>query len=98
MAPVSIEPEVRYVGAATVALHFLSVVYFTLRVGSSLYQSYTSLSPSQDVRLRLDKRRKLVPLFSALAVVSLAAASWSAINYISLSFEVWADQRGFIDR
>lgn len=77
-------------------LHFLSVAYFTVKVGRSLYQSYNSLSPSQDVRLRLDNRRTLVPLFSGLAVLALAAATWSALSYISLSFEVWADQRGLL--
>lgn len=86
----------RYAGAATVTLHALGVVYCTWRVASSLYQSYTSLSPSQDVRLRLDRRRKLVPLFSGFAVLALAAATWSALMYFSLSFEVWADQRGLL--
>lgn len=86
----------RYAGAATVAVHFLGAAYCTIKVGRSLYQSYTSLSPSQDVRLRLNNRRKLVPLFSSLAVLALAAATWSALSYISLSFEVWADQRGLV--
>lgn len=97
MAPVPTEPEIRYAGAATVALHFLSVAYLTLQVGSSLYQSSRALSPAQNVRLRLDTRKKLVPMFSSLAALALVAATWSAWKYTSLSFQVWADQRGPVD-
>lgn len=76
-----------------VGLHVLSVLYFAQRVASSLRRSYVALSPSQDVRLRLDRRRKLVPLFSGLAALALLAAVYSSLAYASLSFEVWADER-----
>lgn len=76
------------------ALHILSVLYFTQRVFSSLRRSYKSLSPSQDVRLRLESRRRLIPLFSGLALVALCTAVYAGLAYISLSFDVWADERG----
>lgn len=77
-----------------VALHIISAVYFVQRVASSLRRSYRALPPSQDVRLRLDRRRKLVPVFSGLAALALSTAVYAGLAYASLSFEVWADERG----
>lgn len=77
-----------------VALHILSVLYFTQRVVASLYCSYKGLSPSQDVRLRLESRRKLVPIFSGLALLALGTALYGGLAYTSLSFQVWAGYRG----
>lgn len=84
----------RYTGAAVVALHILSVLYFAQRVFISLYCSYKALPPSQDVRLRLESRRKLVPIFSGLALLALGTAVYGFLAYTSLSFQVWAGQRG----
>lgn len=78
------------------ALHASSAVYFTLSVARSLVHSYKSLSPAQDVRLRQDRRRKLVPLFSGLALLSLGTAIYSAYTYTQLSYRVWADARGYL--
>lgn len=80
------------------ALHASSAVYFTLSVARSLAHSYKSLSPSQDVRLRQDRRRKLVPLFSVLALLSLGTAIYSAYTYTELSYQVWADARGYLPK
>ncbi|KAF3770516.1 hypothetical protein M406DRAFT_344220 [Cryphonectria parasitica EP155] len=98
MAPVPIEPELRYTGAVLVALHVLSAIYFTQNVGASLYRSFKSLSPSQDVRLRLDRRKKLVPIFAGLALLSLGTACYAALAYASLSFRVWAAERGVVEK
>ncbi|KAK2604316.1 hypothetical protein N8I77_007258 [Diaporthe amygdali] len=98
MAPVPIEPKLSYTGLAVVALHLSSAVYFTLRVARSLAHSYKSLSPAQDVRLRFDRRRKLVPLFSGLAFLSLGTAIYSAYTYAELSYRVWADARGYLPK
>ncbi|ROW12120.1 hypothetical protein VMCG_00723 [Cytospora schulzeri] len=98
MAPLPLESELRnsYTGLAVVVLHVSSAIYFIWTVGKSLSYSYKSLSPSQDVRLRLDQRRRLVPLFSVLALLSLSTALYSAVKYSSLSYRVWADQRGYL--
>lgn len=93
-APSFAEHRRRYAGAAVVGLHILGVVCFIQRVASSLRRSYKALSPSQDVRLRLDMRRKLVPVFSVLAALALSSALYASLAYASLSFEVWADERG----
>jgi hypothetical protein len=81
-----------------VALHASSAVYFTLSVARSLAYSYKSLTPAQDVRLRQDRRRKLVPLFSGLALLSLGTAIYYAYTYTQLSYQVWADARGYLPR
>lgn len=86
----------RYTGLAVVVLHVLSAVYLTWTAGRSLAHSYKSLSPSQDVRLRLDRRRKLVPLFSGLALLGMGTALYSAVRYTTLSYRVWADERGYL--
>ncbi|KUI60755.1 hypothetical protein VP1G_07957 [Cytospora mali] len=99
MAPLPIESEVSkssLTGLAVVVLHVQSVIYFTWAVGKSLTHSYKSLSPSQDVRLRMDRRRKLVPLFAGLALLSLGTALYSAVKYTALSYHVWADERGYL--
>lgn len=77
-----------------VALHVLSSLYFTQRVAVSLRRSYKALSPSQDVRSRMDRRRKLVPIFSVLSVVALLTAVYTTVAYTFLSYGVWADERG----
>lgn len=87
-----------YTGIALVALHASSAIYFALRVARSLTHSYKSLSPAQDVRLRQDRRRKLVPLFSGLALLSLGTAVYSAYTYTELSYRVWADARGYLPK
>lgn len=74
--------------------HILTVVYLTYTTGLGLYRSYKNLSPSQDVRLRAERRRKVVPVFAGLALVGLAIASYSSFSYAALSYRVWADQRG----
>ncbi|KAG8165744.1 hypothetical protein KVR01_004296 [Diaporthe batatas] len=98
MAPVPLEPRLSYTGIALVALHASSAIYFTLSVARSLAHSYKSLSPAQDVRLRQDRRRKLVPLFSGLALLSLGTAIYSAYTYTQLSYQVWADARGYLPK
>lgn len=96
MAPLPLESELRYTGLAVVVLHISSAIYCIWTVGKSLSHSYKSLSPSQDVRLRLDQRRRLVPIFSGLALLGLGTALYSAAKYSTLSYRVWADQRGYL--
>lgn len=58
-----------------------------------LYRSYCDLTPSQGARARQASRSRLVPVFGALAALSLAVATKSAVDYASLSYRVWADER-----
>ncbi|KAF7533484.1 hypothetical protein G7054_g7039 [Neopestalotiopsis clavispora] len=94
MAPVPIEHPPSYVPLAVSATHVGLVVYLTYAVGASLYTSYKSLSPSQDTRQRQEWRRKLSPVFAGLAAVALVSAAYSSISYATLSYKVWADERG----
>ncbi|ETS80463.1 hypothetical protein PFICI_07992 [Pestalotiopsis fici W106-1] len=94
MAPVPIEHPPSYVPLAVSATHIGLVVYLTYAVGASLYTSYKSLSPSQDTRQRQEWRRKLSPVFAGLAAVALVSAAYSSISYATLSYKVWADERG----
>ena len=77
-----------------VASHILTVVYLTYTVGTGLYRSYKNLPPSQDVRGRSERRRKLVPVFAGLALLGLLTAGYSSLSYATLSYRVWADERG----
>jgi len=71
-----------------------AAVYLTCNIGLSLYRSHQALSPSQDTRQRTERRRKLTAGFGALALVSLAAAVTSGLSYRTLSYQVWASERG----
>lgn len=77
-----------------VAIHILSIVYFTQRVASSLLHSKYTLPISQDVKLRMAARSQLGWIFGGLALLSLGVAAYAGVNYASLSFESWADERG----
>ena len=84
----------RYAPVIVVASHILTVAYLTYTTGVGLYRSYKNLPPSQDVRGRLDRRKKLVPVFAGLALLGLLTASYSSLTYATLSYRVWADERG----
>ncbi|ROT35948.1 hypothetical protein SODALDRAFT_54938 [Sodiomyces alkalinus F11] len=93
MAPVSAEPDIRYVPLLVVVTHFISVVVLATIVGRSLFLSYVSLPPTQATRARSERRSTLIPLFASLLAVSLAIAVYEASSYAVLSYKVWADQR-----
>ncbi|KXH31018.1 hypothetical protein CSIM01_07903 [Colletotrichum simmondsii] len=94
MAPVPLEPEVKYLPLSLVAGHALAVAILGTTVARSLYRSYQHLPPSQGTRARLVRRSALAPLFASLALISLSLASYWALSYAKLSYRVWADQRG----
>lgn len=83
-----------YSGVTLVAIHILSIVYFTQRVASSLLHSKYMLPVSQDVKLRMAARSQLGWIFGGLALLSLGVAAYANVTYASLSFEIWADERG----
>ncbi|KAK1999828.1 hypothetical protein LX36DRAFT_655071 [Colletotrichum falcatum] len=94
MAPVPLEPEVKYLPLSLVGSHALAVIYLGFTVAQSLYKAYHDQPPSQRTRARLDRRSTLTPLFTGLALASLCSAGYWALSYAKLSYRVWADQRG----
>ncbi|KAK2014742.1 hypothetical protein LZ32DRAFT_555654 [Colletotrichum eremochloae] len=94
MAPVPLEPEVKYLPLSLVGGHAFAVVYLGFTVVQSLYKAYHDQPPSQMTRARFNRRSKLAPLFTGLALASLYFSGYWALNYVKLSYRVWADQRG----
>lgn len=62
----------------------------------TLYRSYLALPPSSATRHRQPLRRGHVQLFAALAVASLVTAFYFAMKFASLSYRVWAAERGIV--
>ena len=88
--------NVRYAPLIVVISHITAVFGLTCSICVGLYRSHTALRPSQDTRLRISKRRKATLIFAALAVVSLATSIYHATNYVVLSYNVWAGERGVV--
>jgi hypothetical protein len=84
-----------YLPVAVVASHLIVAASLATLVGRGLYRSCQGLSPAQSVRPREASRNGLVPVFAALAALSLSLAVKSAADYATLSYQVWADERGF---
>ena len=59
-----------------------------------LYQASTSLPPSQATRFRENQRQKHVRIFAGLSVISLAVACYYIFNFLTVSYRVWAHERG----
>ncbi|KAK8027613.1 hypothetical protein PG991_004669 [Apiospora marii] len=95
MAPVPNLYPPSYVPLGVAGAHLSLVVYLSYAVGSSLYTSYKSQSPSQHTRQRLSRRVKLAPVFVGLAAAALSLAAYSAVRYAALSYRAWADHRGY---
>ncbi|KAH9243649.1 hypothetical protein K456DRAFT_1881268 [Colletotrichum gloeosporioides 23] len=94
MAPVPLDPEIKYLPLSLVGGHALTVAYLGFTVARSLYRSYRDLPPSQGTRARLVQRSILSPLFAGFTLVSLSLAGYWTLSYAKLSYRVWADQRG----
>ena len=60
----------------------------------TIYRSYLALPPSSATRRRQGLRRGHVQLFSVLAIVSLSTAFYFGTKFASLSYMVWAAERG----
>jgi hypothetical protein len=84
----------RYLPLALVGAHAGVVAYLTTTLCVSLYRLYIALRPSQGTRARTSRRVALAPLFAGLALVSLLYAGYSSARYATVSYKVWADQRG----
>lgn len=66
--------------------HVLVTVYLLVTVIRSLRQAYRGLGSSV-------KTSSLLPLFAALALISLGRAVYGAADYGVLSYKVWASSR-----
>lgn len=84
----------RYLPTVVAVLHLLTVVYLTATVGFGLFKSWRGLNPSQDIRPRLARRTKLLPVFAGLSALGLLLGGYSTVKYVVLSYQVWADKRG----
>ncbi|KAI1327903.1 hypothetical protein F5Y16DRAFT_183279 [Xylariaceae sp. FL0255] len=94
MAPVPFQHPVRYPPLILAVSHVSLVVYLTYAVGASLYTSYKSLGPAQDTRSRSARRKRLVPIFFGLAVVSFLTTAYYAVTTAVLSYRTWAWEHG----
>jgi hypothetical protein len=60
----------------------------------TIYRSYIALPPSTATRHRKPLRRGYVQAFSILALSSLVTAAYFGVTFSSLSYRVWATERG----
>ena len=72
-----------------------SILVYTV-VYRVLVRAHKALAPSQATRLREGTRRKHIEIFGALAFLSLTFAVSYAYNFLKLSYQVWAFERGEI--
>lgn len=79
---------------AIVSSHVLLTVYLYVVVLRTIFRSYLALGPSSATRGREPLRRSHVKTFSVLAVVSLMVGTFFALSFSSLSYRVWATERG----
>ncbi|KAI0914455.1 hypothetical protein F4823DRAFT_355910 [Ustulina deusta] len=94
MAPVPFIHAVRYPPLILAAGHLASIVYLTYAVSDSLYTSYKSLGPVSNTRSRIRQRRRLTPVFLALAITAFLAAIYCSAKYVTLSYRTWAYEHG----
>lgn len=71
-----------------------AAAYASYTVGRSLYRSHQALGPAHDTRGRKAERSKLTTAFGSLAALGLVFAVTSGLEYLTLSYKVWASQRG----
>lgn len=74
--------------------HITASLYLTYIIGLGLYRSYAQLGPAQDTRGRISQRQKLAATFGSLSLLSLGSAIKSGLEYLTLSYKVWASERG----
>ncbi|KAE9379011.1 hypothetical protein N431DRAFT_396960 [Stipitochalara longipes BDJ] len=94
MAPVELHTTASYVPTGIVATHIFAVGYISVVVLRTIYRSYIALPPSSATRLREPLRQGYVQAFSLLALVSIAVATYFGVRFGSLSYRVWATERG----
>jgi hypothetical protein len=83
-----------YTPTGVVITHIFAVGYLSAVVVRTIYRSYIALPPSSATRYREPLRQGYVQAFSLLAFASLAAAAFFGVSFSSLSYRVWATERG----
>ncbi|KAL2133390.1 hypothetical protein VTI74DRAFT_2433 [Chaetomium olivicolor] len=94
MAPVEVEHLPRDLPLTLAILRVATAAYVSYTVGRSLYRSHQALRPAQDTRYRQSERAKLSIAFGGFAALGLAFAISSGLKYLTLSYKVWASERG----
>lgn len=74
--------------------HILLTSCLTALVSRTIYRSYLALPPSSATRHRQPLRRNHVRIFISLAFLGLITAGWFGVSGASLSYRVWAIERG----
>lgn len=74
--------------------HQVLIVYLSGVALHTIYRSYVALPPSSATRHREPLRKSYVRVFAALAVLSLAFATVFGVKSATLSYRVWAAERG----
>lgn len=83
-----------YIPTGILATHIFAVGYLSVVVVRTMYRSYIVLPPSSATRYREPLRQGYVHAFSLLALASLAVAAYFDVTFSSLSYQVWATERG----
>ncbi|KAG0652051.1 hypothetical protein D0Z07_1420 [Hyphodiscus hymeniophilus] len=94
MAPVEIQSTPSRLPAGVAFSHFFLTGWLSFVAVRTIYRSYLALPPSSATRHRQPLRRGHVQLFSILAFTSLVTAFYFGMRFASLSYRVWAAERG----
>ncbi|AEO57791.1 hypothetical protein MYCTH_2304416 [Thermothelomyces thermophilus ATCC 42464] len=94
MAPVEVEHHASPIPLFLAAFRIAAAAYVSYTVWRSLYRSHKALGPAQDTRTRTAERSKLTVVFGSLAALGLVFAVTSSLEYLTLSYKVWASERG----
>lgn len=94
MAPVEIDQDPSFLPTLQIGGHILLTICLTALVSRTMYRSYLALPPSSATRHRQHLRRDHVKIFISLALLGLITAGWFGVSGASLSYRVWAAERG----
>ncbi|KAF7897019.1 hypothetical protein EAF00_005247 [Botryotinia globosa] len=94
MAPIEIDQDPSLLPALQLGGHILLTSCLTALVSRTIYRSYLALPPSSATRHRQPLRRNHVRTFISLALLGLITAGWFGVSGASLSYRVWALERG----
>ncbi|KAK0711243.1 hypothetical protein B0H67DRAFT_584735 [Lasiosphaeris hirsuta] len=94
MAPVVLELTPSYIPLFLSTLHVTTVAGLLYIIGLGLCRSQVGLGPAQDTRHRTSQRLKLATAFGSLAALGFSLAVTSGLGYLTLSYKVWAFERG----
>ncbi|KAK5664268.1 hypothetical protein OQA88_486 [Cercophora sp. LCS_1] len=89
MGSVALETGPSYIPLALVFTHAIVVSLLSLVVGLDLYHSYKALGPALGLA-----RGTYCHAFTILAAVSFVSAFYWHVRYLTVSFDVWALERG----